>query len=188
MRGGRVVTDRPILFSGEMVAAPVLWIGLNPSVATDAKPDPTITKELGFLRAWNVDSAEPTIGYQGDRTGRQGEHRFVLTRPGMIKVNLLSVRATKPHWMLAAPAANLPENDRWIEQAARLARTVIVAWGGPHGGKKLQGMIEARAREVLALLDRVGASPLCLGRTKDGHPRHPLMLAYATPLEPWRTP
>lgn len=171
-----------------LVPGPICWIGLNPSVATEKKPDPTITKERGFLEAWHADLAEPRIGYQGDRTGAQGEHRFVLTRPGMIKVNLLSVRATKPKWMLDAPLANHPDNDRWIEQAAREARTVIVAWGGPHGAKKLQGMIDARAREALDLLARIGVEPLCLGRTKDGHPRHPLMLAYATPLEPWRAP
>ena len=126
--------------------------------------------------------------HQGDRSGLRGEHRFVLTRPGMIKVNLFSVRAKKPVWMLEIERPNVEANDVWIAHAAREARTVICAWGGPFGPKRLQEQIEARAREVVEVLRRAGAPPLmCLGTSASGAPRHPLMLAYATKLEPWRT-
>lgn len=167
---------------------PILWVGLNPSVATDEAPDHTIRKEQGFLRTWGVALVEPKVGYQGDRSGLRGEHRFVLTRPGMIKVNLFSVRAKVPKWMLEIERPNHEHNDMWIAHGAREARTVIAAWGGPFSPKRLQEQIEARAREVVELLKRAGAPPLmCLGTSQNGIPRHPLMLAYATKLEPWRT-
>jgi hypothetical protein len=38
---------------------------------------------------------------------------------------------------------------------------------------------------VLEWLDELGISPLCLGSTRDGHPRHPLYLPKDAELGPF---
>ncbi len=45
-----------------------------------------------------------------------------------------------------------------------------------------------RHRRWKAATAKIGRPLMCLGTAKDGHPRHPLMLAYDTPLVPWTTP
>ena len=58
------------------------------------------------------------------------------------------------------------DNDRFIVQAVWRARCVIIAWGA-------KGTLLNRDEVVLDLL--AGQDRLyCLGRTKDGYPRHPL--------------
>jgi hypothetical protein len=52
---------------------------------------------------------------------------------------------------------------------------VVCAWGAL--GRKM-----ARPLEVLAMIRKAGFTPVALGFTGDGLPRHPLMLAYDTPL------
>jgi hypothetical protein len=60
-----------------------------------------------------------------------------------------------------------------------------VAWG-PLG--KLPPPLRTRWRDVVAIADRVGCRLMCWGTAQDGQPRHPLMLAYSTPLIEWRRP
>lgn len=55
---------------------------------------------------------------------------------------------------------------------------VIAAWG-THGARNDRGV------RVAAELAGAGVRLLCLGATKDGHPRHPLYLAGDTKLEPF---
>lgn len=78
-----------------------------------------------------------------------------------------------------------PDNDKHIEQAMRDADVHIVAWGPL---AKLPPNLRTRWREVVAIADRVGCKLMCFGTAQDGHPRHPLMLAYNTPLVPWIRP
>jgi hypothetical protein len=54
---------------------------------------------------------------------------------------------------------------------------VIAAWGGHRAVSKL---LDRPARIVRLV---IGNRLRCLGRTAKGEPRHPLMLAYSTPLE-----
>jgi len=42
--------------------------------------------------------------------------------------------------------------------------------------------------KVAEIAARAKAPLTSFGVAKDGHPRHPLMLAYDTPLTPWRPP
>jgi hypothetical protein len=60
-----------------------------------------------------------------------------------------------------------PENDGYLRV---LYPEVIVAWGS--WGKLHVNCIEERAKTVLRFL----ADPWCLGRNKDGEPKHPLYL------------
>jgi hypothetical protein len=42
---------------------------------------------------------------------------------------------------------------------------------------------------VLSMLRRFETKPECIGPpAKDGHPRHPLMLPYSSPILPWTPP
>jgi hypothetical protein len=78
-----------------------------------------------------------------------------------------------------------PENDRHLRDIMSAAPTVIFAWGPL---AKLPPALRNRWKEIANLADEIGCTPMCLGTTQDGQPRHPLMLAYSTPLTPWRRP
>jgi len=71
--------------------------------------------------------------------------------------------------MLAADEPNVASNDETILQLACQAGIVVAAWG-VHGNHCRRGdLIKAR-------LSAHGIPVYCLGRTKDGHPRHPLYM------------
>lgn len=163
-----------------------LVIALNPSSAgPPGDEDNSTTKLIGFCERWGV----VPNGAGGVRFSACGRYRHKLWRAHYTLINLFNWISTKPEGMLAAHRAGYVlssvENDTVLRAEAKAAETVIVAWGGPHGTKALQKLIAARVELALAILKEVGAKPLCLGVTKDGHPRHPLMLAYSTQLQPW---
>jgi hypothetical protein len=95
---------------------------------------------------------------------------------GALRVlNLYALRATDPAELAKHPDPIGPDNDWHIKTVANSwgGRDVVVAWG-TKGGK--------RAGEVLGLLAK---PPMCLGLTKDGHPRHPLYVKGDTKPIPW---
>jgi len=93
-------------------------------------------------------------------------------------VNLFAYRATDPAEMRAAEDPVGPENDSHILQQARMADIVVLAWGA-------HAALHGRDRRVLDYLEP-RFNLYCLGRTKAGHPRHPLYLPGDTKPEPWR--
>lgn len=133
-----------------------LWIMCNASTASHLVNDPTIVRCIGF-------------------STRLGSGAFDVG-------NAYGFAATKPADMWAAERAGVnivgPDNDRWLARLLVAATgRVIVAWG--------QHPKPDRARAVEAIVRDHGRVPLCLGTTKAGQPRHPLMLANETPLIPW---
>ena len=60
-----------------------------------------------------------------------------------------------------------PDNDATIHAVARSAELVVAAWGAFPRAR-------ARAEAVLALLEDAGSTPMILGMTASGWPRHPL--------------
>lgn len=141
-------------------AAPVLlWVMLNPSKADAEKDDPTIRKCIGF-------------------TGRLGYERLRV-------VNLFAWRATNPN-DLADPVDPVgPENERHLARSITYADRVIVAWGA----HQIPGFRQQKIGQVARVLEIMGHRRLeCLGTSKDGSPRHPLMLPYATQLKRWEVP
>jgi hypothetical protein len=94
-------------------------------------------------------------------------------------VNLYAFRATHPIDLEAAGFPPGDENDAYIAHAVALAGEypVICAWGR-NGHGSLQ------ARHVLELVRRFGGAPYALRKSEDGCPWHPLMLPYASKLEP----
>jgi len=116
---------------------------------------------------------------QNDPTVERCERRARTLGFGAFQVtNIFAWRDTDPRAMRAAADPVGPENDAAILTGASWADQVIAAWGthGAHLG---------RGAQVQALLRRTGA-PVChLGLTKDGHPKHPLYIAYAQQTQPW---
>ncbi len=134
----------------------VCFIMLNPSTADETKDDATIRKCKGFA----------------DRLGF-----------GLLDVcNLFAYRATDPHDLIDAYRRGVdiigPDNDYWTAELVRAADVVIYAWGGKRP--------EPVAHRASTISNRfLGEIPQCLGKTRDGWPRHPLMLRYRTPLVSW---
>lgn len=135
----------------------VCWIMLNPSTADGQTDDPTIRKCLGF-------------------TERLGHNALTV-------VNLFAYRATDPKQLDVQREAGVdivgPSNSTFIFNAAMRAALIICAWGAFDG-------VDIREREVaLSGLIPKTKQLSCLGRSKYGRPRHPLMLAYDSVLSPW---
>lgn len=92
-------------------------------------------------------------------------------------VNLFALRSTDPRALRTAPDPFGPDNVRYVDEALLAADLTVAAWGGGISHAKGRGSIRGRA-----IRSWPGAK--MLGTTKAGEPRHPLMLAYSTPLEP----
>ena len=88
-------------------------------------------------------------------------------------VNLYAFRATDPKALKASGYDVGPNNNMQILHYARWSGLVVAAWGA-HAQKD-------RADAVVKML-APHHDIQCLGLTKDGFPRHPLMVAYKQPL------
>lgn len=136
-------------------AKPLLpFVMLNPSTADAAQDDPTIRRCVGFAER---------LGYGG-----------------ILVVNLFAFRATSPADMKTAPDPVGPDNDSEILglfDYARAWRIPIVAAWGTHGAFRDRGDF------VRMLAGRAGVNLYCLGRTAEGHPKHPLYLPKDSPLQ-----
>jgi hypothetical protein len=138
----RYTLERPIAL------APVrwlLWVMLNPSVATADVDDPTIRRVIGFTRAW---------GYDGALVG-----------------NLYAFRATQPFDLWAHQKAGVdivgPDNNEHLNLLLSRASGVVIAWGAnaernPERANYIERMLRRR-RDVYTL-----------GFTTSGQPVHPL--------------
>ena len=138
----------------------VVFVGVNPSTADAATDDATVRKWCGFARRWGFDKIEV--------------------------VNLFAFRSTDVRALAAAEDPVGPRCDEHLAEAISAAEWIVPCWGS---STKVPGHLRGRIANVSRLLlERrpARASLLCLGRTSSGDPRHPLMLGYNTPLEPWR--
>jgi hypothetical protein len=97
---------------------------------------------------------------------------------GIIVVNLYAFRATKPAMLKTTSDPVGPGNYDHLEiMAIESDRTPIVcAWGA--------GANDA-AQEFLEIAEQQSSYLVCLGKTKDGHPRHPLYVRGDQPFEPY---
>ena len=97
---------------------------------------------------------------------------------GTLHGNVHSLISTDPKRLRGSLDAVRPENDAALLAMAARARVVVLMWGA------FKGFEESFAR-VAGLL--APFSPKCCGRTVGGFPRHISRIAYATPLEDWRS-
>lgn len=96
----------------------------------------------------------------------------------LVLLNCFALISTDPDALMKHTDPIGPLNDYYIKRAAGWADKIVVAWG-------TLGIINGRNLEVLRILKRFEGKLLCLGRTQDGHPRHPLYLRSSTPFEPY---
>ena len=133
--------------------------GVNPSTADAVENDATIRKDIGFARV-------------------HGWRRI-------IKINKFAYRATDVRELATAFDPIGPECDDHLRAVLEEADILVPCWGPL---AKLPKRLRRRYIEVARLMQRTGKPVMCLGTAGDGQPRHTLMLAYETPLVPWRPP
>lgn len=139
----------------------LICIGVNPSDADANKDDPTIRKVAGF-------------------TVRLGHRCFVmLNKFARIATDVNDLKR------LNLPDAVGLDNDCELACAMSGADTLLFAWGPL---AKLPVHLRARWRRVWQIAQDLKKTPFCIGTAKDGHPRHPLMVSYDTPVVPWSPP
>lgn len=142
--------------TGMLEGKTAAFIMVNPSTADATKNDATIRKLLGFG------------GYLGFRK--------------IIVGNKFAYRATDVSELKTANDPVGPNNDAHLEQIFRDADIHIMAWGPL---AKLAPAMRGRWKRIVSIARDVGCPLYCLSTAKDGQPRHPLMLAYQTPLTEW---
>jgi len=136
-----------------------MFCWVNPSTADGETDDASSRKGIGFAT-------------------RLGWSRYSL-------VNLFAYRAKdiKDLRLVRDPIG--PENNAHIEQAMRDADIHVVGWGSL---AKLPEALRGRWKDIVRIADRVGCKLHCIGTCADGHPKHPLMTGYDTPMTEWEVP
>ncbi len=139
-------------------------------------------------RVWDDDL--PLVGYcmlnpstadamQDDPTIRKCIHFARAHGYGGIRVvNLFAFRSAHPAELpVLVGQAQGPANETHLRRLASHVASVICAWGC---NVRVTPEVVGVAMRAFAGTD---LPTLCLGRTKDGSPRHPLYLANSTSLE-----
>lgn len=93
--------------------------------------------------------------------------------------NLFALCATDPKELKAHKEPIGPHTDAELLDAAARANAILCAWG-------VHGTHQNRHQTVANLLN--ASTLLCLGTTKEGHPRHPLYVSYSTKPSRWSSP
>lgn len=115
---------------------------------------------------------------QDDPTNRRGINFAKAWGYGAcIFCNLFAARTPEPDVMKKQADPIGPANDDHILIEAEHCDLIVAAWG-------THGAFMDRDQAVLDLLK--GFDLHCMGRTKDGHPKHPLYLRNDTQLELFR--
>lgn len=137
------------------------FIMVNPSTADAEQDDATIRKCRGFSQEY-------------------GFGRFIVG-------NLFAYRATdiKALKGISFSEAVGPDNDYHLHQIIGDADRIIVAWGP---AAKVPKDFRNRWQKIVNLANGWGKPLYCISTVNDGHPRHPLMASYKTPLTEWRAP
>ena len=108
---------------------------------------------------------DPTVERCERRARTLGFGSFCVT-------NIFAWRDTDPRKMCAATDPIGPNHDTAITGAAGTADQIVCAWG-------THGAFLERGAFVKGLLDQTGKPLSHLGLSKDGHPKHPLYIAYS---------
>lgn len=135
-------------------------IMVNPSTADATVDDATIRKLIGFR-------------------DRKGWGNLIIG-------NLFAYRATDVRELARAYDPIGEGNDPALLAIMSEASQLIVAWGPL---SKQPRFHRGRWRQVMDIARLCDLTPLCIGEpAKCGHPKHPLMLPYDSPILPWSPP
>lgn len=151
---------------------------------TDATFSPCRKYRYTLSRTWDAESPPLVFIGLNPSTADETEDDPTIRRcigfakrdgfGGIIMLNLFAFRSTDPAGLKGVDDPVGPWNNDRISRACK-DRAVIAAWG-------VHGVLNRRDRDVRILL--AGSDLRCLGRTKDGHPRHPLYLRSDSPMVP----
>ena len=120
--------------------------GINPSTATDKKPDPTISRINTYLNRYGFDSFK--------------------------MMNIYPLRATEPDSLPMQIDMNIHRrNMKEIEQALISYSAVLCACGNLIYERDY---LKQCFMDISELINRSKVPTYCLGKTKLGNPRHPL--------------
>lgn len=166
------------------------WI-VRTHVADDRQSEaiygPSETYRYALTRSWgtgpklNIVMLNPSTAdeLRNDPTIERCERRARAGGFGAFRItNLFAVRATDPRDMKSHPAPIGPDNDLVLRMATAWADMTLCGWG-------VHGTHMDRAKTVTDMLRSSGNALHVLGLTRDGHPRHPLYVAYAQGPRPW---
>lgn len=100
----------------------------------------------------------------------------------LVVCNLFALRTTDPKGLLSHPDPRGPENEQYVADWISRADLVLCAWGSwPKVNRLDHGL------DVPGMVRSAGRIAYCLGKTKAGHPRHPLYVKSTKTLEVyWR--
>ena len=115
------------------------------------------------------DRMDPTLRRIRSFSLRQGFGRFIMC-------NLYAFRSSKPYRLREVSDPVGKENNFHISGSAWKSNLIVAAWGAITFKKE-------RAQQVMKILEPIGVPVMCLGRTKEGHPRHPLFVRGDQELE-----
>ncbi len=124
----------------------IMFLMLNPSTADEKANDPTIERCERRARA---------MGYGTLLVG-----------------NIFAYRSTDPGALYSHPAPEGKDNDAYLLESAKHAKTVICGWG-------THGALHDRGERVRKMLDQSGIKTHALALNKNGSPKHPLYVAYS---------
>lgn len=118
----------------------------------------------------DADIDDPTIGRCISFARREGAG-------GIVVCNLFALRSKDPSALIAGGVSAWgPDNFLYLGDALTGPRRIICAWGAEPIARDKGLVFRAQAKQV-------GKPLMCLGKTKDGSPRHPLYLPASQPLE-----
>ncbi len=142
-------------------ASPVLFLGLNPSRADGRQDDPTLRRLIALADHWG--HGQLLVLNLFSRVGRD---------PAQLR-----------HW--SQPVGD--DNEAWLAAALAWLQSQPKPEDGPPPrlwlGWGRQGGLHDRDRRIRTLLQCWKGEVVCVGVTRDGHPRHPLYTrAHHPPL------
>ena len=95
---------------------------------------------------------------------------------GLVVVNLFALRATDPKELARHPFPVGPDWRHWLDVTlAEIDGPLIAGWGAQKG-------IAIQVETTRQALNAAGRKVMCLGKTADGSPRHPLYIKGDQPL------
>lgn len=134
------------------------FVMLNPSTADAMEDDPTIRRCIGFAKSNGFD--------------------------GILVANVFALRATNPDELCVHENPVGEGNTLALRAMAQFSHEVIAAWG-TNKALKLDDQGNFAGNVLLSELLPSQKRLLCLGRTSNGSPRHPLYIRADTKPEVW---
>ena len=133
-----------------------------------------------FLVAMMLNPSTATHLDDDNTINRMTTRSFRLGYDGLLVINAFAWRDTLPKDMRQSQDPVGPDNDRIIDLVIDEGDLILCGWGvnGDHLG---------RAATLAQRLEDRGIPLYCLGRTKSGHPEHPLYLPFSREPTPWST-